>query len=129
MSDPISDFLTRMRNAIKARKRFVNIPSSNAKIKIAEILKDKNFIKDFEVIQDNKQNILKVYLKYVDGVSSISGMKKISTPGRRLYVANTELPRVLNGLGVAIISTSNGMMTDKDARAQAVGGEVICHIW
>jgi len=129
VSDPIADFLTRIRNAVKASKRFVDIPSSKMKLKMAEIMKMNNFIRDLNVIEDNKQNIIRVHLKYVNGVPSLSGLKKISTPGLRNYVDKDSIPRVLNGLGIAILSTSKGLMTDKQAKSEAVGGEVICHIW
>ncbi len=129
VTDPIADFLTRIRNAVKAQKRFVEMPSSNMKVKMAEILKDNHFIRDFNVIEDNKQNVIRIYLKYVDGESSITGLKRISKPGLRVYVGSDEIPRVLNGLGLAIISTSKGLLSDKEARKQAVGGEVVCHIW
>jgi len=129
VTDPIADFLTRIRNAVKARKKVVNIPSSNMKVRMAELLKENNFITDFSVTEDNKQNVITISLKYVDEVPSISGLKRISTPGLREYVAKDDVPRVLNGLGVAIISTSKGLMTDKQARKDAVGGEVICHVW
>ncbi len=129
VTDPIADFLTRIRNAVKAQKRFVEMPSSNMKVKMAEILKNNHFIRDFNVIEDNKQNVIRIYLKYVDGESSITGLKRISKPGLRVYVGSDEIPRVLNGLGLAIISTSKGLLSDKEARKQAVGGEVVCHIW
>lgn len=129
VTDPIADFLTRIRNAVGVKKRFVDIPASNMKIKMAEILKENFFIKDYNVIEDNKQNVLRVHLKYVDGRASISGLKKISTPGLRQYADKDNIPRVLNGLGIAIMSTSKGLLTDKDAKKEAVGGEVICHIW
>jgi len=129
VTDPIADFLTRIRNAVKARKKFVEAPSSNMKVGIAEILKKTNFIKDYEIIEDNKQNVIKIALQYVDGESSIQGIKRISTPGLRKYVSKDEIPRVQNGLGVAIISTSKGLLTDKEARREGIGGEVICHIW
>ena len=129
VTDPNADFLTRIRNAIKARKKFVDMPSSKMKVRMAEILKENNFIKDLNVIEDSKQNILRIHLKYVDGTPSISGLKKISTPGLRQYVDKDHIPRVLNGLGIALISTSQGIMTDKQAKKNSVGGEVICHIW
>lgn len=129
VSDPIADFLTRIRNAVKASKKFVDIPSSKMKLKMAEIMKENNFIRDLNVIEDNKQNIIRLHLKYVNGVPSLSGLKKISTPGLRNYVDKDSIPRVLNGLGIAILSTSKGLMTDKQAKSEAVGGEVICHIW
>jgi len=129
VTDPVADFLTRIRNAAKAKKRFVDIPASNMKKGIAEILKESKFIRDYNIIEDNKQNVIRVHLKYVDGQPSITGLKKISTPGLRRYVDKDNIPRVLNGLGIAIISTSQGLLTDKQARKSAVGGEVICHIW
>ncbi|PKL89060.1 MAG: 30S ribosomal protein S8 [Ignavibacteriae bacterium HGW-Ignavibacteriae-2] len=129
VTDPIADFLTRVRNAVKAKKKFVDIPASNTKVKMAEILKDANFIRDFNVIEDGKQNIVRVHLKYVEGSASITGLKKISTPGLRTYVGKEDIPKVLNGLGIAIISTSKGLLTDKQARLESIGGEVICHVW
>ena len=129
VTDSIADYLTRIRNAVKARKKFVEMPSSKMKEGISKLLKETNFITDYEVIEDNKQNILKIYLQYIDGVSSIQGLKRISTPGLRQYVSSNSIPRVLNGLGIAVISTSNGLLTDKQAREKGVGGEVICHIW
>ncbi|MBE2280108.1 MAG: 30S ribosomal protein S8 [Ignavibacteriaceae bacterium] len=128
-SDPIADLLTRIRNAVKANKRRVEIPSSNMKVSIAQILKDNKYIQDYEVIEDDKQNIIKILLRYNQGKSVISGLKKISTPGLRKYVPADELPRVLNGYGVAILSTSKGVMTGKQAKIENVGGEVICYIW
>lgn len=129
VTDPIADFLTRVRNAVKAKKKFVDIPASNTKVKMAEIFKDANFIRDFNVIEDGKQNIVRVHLKYVEGSASITGLKKISTPGLRTYVGKEDIPKVLNGLGIAIISTSKGLLTDKQARLESIGGEVICHVW
>ena len=129
VTDPISDFLTRIRNAVNARKKFVDMPSSNMKVRLAEILKENNFIRDLNVVEDNKQNVLRVHLKYVNGVSSINGLDKISTPGLRKYVDKENLPRVLNGLGISIISTSKGVLSNKQAKKEEVGGEVICHIW
>jgi small subunit ribosomal protein S8 len=129
VTDPISDLLTRIRNAAKAKKVKVEIPSSNMKKSLVEILKQNKFIHDYELLEDNKQNILRVRLKYTDGESAISGLKKISTPGLRVYKSADSLPRVLNGLGIAVISTSKGLMTDKEARSKVLGGEVVCHIW
>lgn len=128
-TDPIADLLTRIKNAVKAKKKYVEIPSSKMKVNLAEILKSNKFIKDYNVIEDNKQNVLRIHLQYLNGVSSISGMKRISTPGLHTYVGKTEIPRVLNGLGIAIISTPKGLLTDKQAKKEAVGGEVICHVW
>lgn len=129
VTDPISDFLLRIRNASKAKKLKVEIPASKMKQGLAEILKKENYIHDYSVVEDNKQNILKIQLKYRDGSSAITGLKRISKPGLRVYKASDELPRVYNGLGTAVISTSKGLMTDKEARASAMGGEVICYIW
>lgn len=129
VSDPIADFLTRIKNAIIANHRMVDIPSSNMKKAIAEILKNQKFILDFEEVKDDKQNILRIYLKYTNGICGISGLKRISKPGLRIYKSSDELPRVLNGYGIAIISTSKGLMTDKQARKESFGGEVICYIW
>jgi small subunit ribosomal protein S8 len=129
VTDPVADFLTRVRNAISAKKRFVDVPSSNMKVGLAKILKNSKFIVDYNVTEDNKQNVIRIFLKYVKGESSITGLKRISTPGLRNYVDSDNIPRVLNGLGVAIISTSKGLLTDKEAKRAVVGGEVICHIW
>lgn len=129
VTDPISDFLTRIRNAAKAKKIRVDIPASKMKISLAKILKEQNFIRDYQIIEDNKQNIISIILRYTDGESAISGLKKVSTPGLRVYKKVDELPRVINGLGIAIISTSKGLLTDKDARQQSMGGEVVCYVW
>lgn len=129
VTDPISDFLTRIRNAAKAKKPRVEIPSSGLKKNLADILKKQNFIEGYELLEDNKQNVLRIQLKYRNGVCAISGLQRISTPGLRIYKNSAELPKVLNGLGIAVISTSKGLLTDKEARKEAVGGEVICHIW
>jgi small subunit ribosomal protein S8 len=129
VTDPISDFLLRIRNASKAKKLRVEIPASKMKLGLAEILKKESFIHDYSIVEDNKQNVIKIQLKYRDGSSAITGMKRISKPGLRIYKDATELPRVLNGLGTAVISTSKGLMTDKEARSQSAGGEVICYIW
>ncbi len=129
VTDPISDFLTRIRNASKAKKIRVDIPASNMKKSLAEILKQQKFIQDYAVVEDNKQNLLRVQLKYRNGSPAINGLKRISTPGLRVYKSSDELPRVLNGLGVAVISTPKGLLTDKEARKEAVGGEIVCYIW
>jgi len=129
VTDPISDFLLRIRNASKAKKLRVEIPASKMKQGLAEILKKESFIHDYSIVEDDKQNIIKIQLKYRDGFSAITGMKRISKPGLRIYKDATEIPRVLNGLGTAVISTSKGLMTDKEARSQSTGGEVICYIW
>ena len=129
VTDPISDLLTRIRNAAKAKKVRVDIPSSNMKKSLVEILKQQKFIEDYEILEDKKQNILRIKLKYFNGESAISGLKRISTPGLRVYKPADSLPRVLNGLGIAVISTSKGLMTDKEAKSKALGGEIVCHIW
>ncbi|MBI4546828.1 MAG: 30S ribosomal protein S8 [Ignavibacteriae bacterium] len=128
-TDPIADYLTRLRNAIKAKHKRVDVPASNLKREITRILVEQKFIGGFSEIKDNKQSILRITLKYTDGVNAISGLKRVSKPGLRLYSSARELPRVLNSLGIAIISTSGGLMTDKQARMQNVGGEVLCQIW
>ncbi len=129
VNDPIADFLTRVRNAVGARKKFVDIPASNMKVQLSQILKDNKFIKDFNVIEDNKQNVIRIHLQYINGESSITGMRRISTPGLRKYTGKDEIPKVLGGLGVSIISTSKGLLTDKQAKLQSVGGEIVCYIW
>ena len=129
VTDPIADFLTRIRNASKAKKVRVNIPASKMKIGLAEILKKSGYIYDFKVEEDSKQNVITILLKYTNGSPAISGLKKISKPGLRIYKDSTEIPRVLNGLGTVIMSTSKGLLTDKEARKQTTGGEVICYVW
>jgi small subunit ribosomal protein S8 len=129
MTDPIADFLTRLRNAIKARHVVVEVPASKMKIDIARILLQQKYIDSYEVIEDSKQGILRIRLKYVQGRSAITGLKRISKPGLRIYKDAKSIDRVLNGLGIAIISTSRGLKTDKEARNENIGGEVICHIW
>ena len=130
MSDPIADFLTRIRNANMAQHESIEAPASKMKKDIAEILKNEGFIRDVEYVDDNKQGIIRVFLKYGnDGQRVISGLKRISKPGLRTYVKADAVPKVLNGLGIAIISTSEGVVTDKVARAKKIGGEVIAYIW
>lgn len=130
MTDPIADMLTRIRNANSAKHATVTIPSSNIKKAIAGILLEEGYIKDFKVIDDDKQGMIEVTLKYGEDESRvISGIKRISKPGLRIYVSNEDVPKVLNGLGIAIMSTSKGIMTDKNARKNNVGGEVICYVW
>jgi len=131
MTDPVADFLTRIRNAIQAGHRVVEIPASNLKREITKILFDKGYILNFKFMDDDKQGIIKIALKYdpVSKLPAIKKLKRISTPGLRQYVGHRNLPRVLNGLGIAILSTSKGVMTDKEARNEHVGGEVLCHIY
>ena len=130
MTDPIADFLTRVRNAIGAGKKTVDIPASNIKKGIAEIMKNTHFISDYSLIEtEGVKKFLSLKLKYNDGVSVIEGLRRVSKPGIRTYKDSENIPRVRNGLGIAVISTSKGLMTDKQARAQKIGGEVICEIW
>jgi small subunit ribosomal protein S8 len=130
MTDPIADMLTRIRNANMVGHEKVEIPGSNVKRAIAEILKNEGFIRDAEFIPDNKQGIIRVFLKFGSNSERvITGLKRISKPGLRVYAKSTEIPRVLGGLGIAIVSTSTGIMTDKEARSKQVGGEVLCYVW
>ena len=130
ITDPIADMLTRIRNANSARHLSVDIPASNLKKSIAEILLEEGYIKNYQIIDDGKQGIIRVSLKYAENKQRvISGIKRISKPGLRVYAGKDELPRVLRGLGIAIISTSKGVMTDKKARKENVGGEVLAYIW
>jgi small subunit ribosomal protein S8 len=130
MTDPIADMLTRIRNANNAKHDSVDIPASKIKKEIARILLDEGFIKGFDVIDDGKQGIIRIDLKYgKNGEKIISGIKRISKPGLKVYAKSEDLPRVLGGLGIAIVSTSKGIMTDRQARKENVGGEVICYIW
>ena len=130
MTDPIADMLSRIRNANNARHKSVDIPCSNIKKEIAKILLDEGYIKGYDVVEDDKQGIIKIDLKYSqDGERVISGLKRISKPGLRVYVKCDDVPKVLGGLGIAIISTSKGIITDKKARQDKVGGEVICYVW
>ncbi len=129
-TDPIADMLTRIRNANSAKHKTVDIPSSKMKVSIAEILFKEGYIKSFEIINDEKQGIIRVTLKYDEkGTRVIDGIKRISKPGLRVYANKEELPKVLNGLGTAIISTSQGLKTDKEAREAGIGGEVLAYIW
>ncbi|MBU0278375.1 MULTISPECIES: 30S ribosomal protein S8 [unclassified Gemella] len=129
MTDPIADLLTRIRNANMVKHESLEVPASNIKKEIVEILKQEGFIKDVEYIEDNKQGIIKIFLKYSRGERVIKGIKRISKPGLRVYAKADELPKVLNGLGIAIVSTSNGVVTDKVARKNNTGGEVLAYIW
>ena len=129
-TDPIADMLTRIRNANQARMKTVDIPASNMKRNIAEILFNEGYIKAYEEIENENQGIIRVSLKYTEkGKQVIAGLKRISKPGLRIYASKDELPRVLNGLGIALISTSKGIVTDKEARKLGVGGEVLAYIW
>jgi len=129
-SDPIADLLTRIRNASRAEHEKVDIPSSKLKVRVAELLKDEGFIKNFRVLDDTRQGTLRVYLKYGPGNEKvISGLVRVSTPGRRVYVAHDKIPSILGGMGVALVSTSRGVLTDRDARKERVGGEVLAYVW
>ena len=130
MTDPPADFLTSVRNANEARHETVEVPASNLKRGIANILKEEGFIRDVEYIEDNKQGVLKLTLKYgQEGERVITGIKRISKPGLRVYAGAQDVPKVLNGLGIAIVSTSEGVVTDKVARSKHIGGEVIAYVW
>ena len=130
ITDPIADLLTRIRNANSAKHETVDIPASNMKKAIAKILLDEGYIKGYQVIDDSKQGIIRVTLKYGENKQKvITGLKRVSRPGLRIYAGADELPRVLKGLGIAIISTSKGIMTDKEARKQNIGGEVLAFVW
>ncbi|SMO87580.1 SSU ribosomal protein S8P [Saccharicrinis carchari] len=131
MTDPIADFLTRIRNAIMAKHKVVEIPASNLKREMTKVLYDKGYILNFKFVDDNKQGIIKIALKYdaQSKLSAIKSLKRVSTPGLRKYAGHKNIPRVLNGLGIAILSTSKGVMTDKEARGAQVGGEVLCYVY
>ena len=129
-SDPIADLLTRIRNASRAEHEKVDIPSSKLKVRIVEILKEEGFIKNFRILEDNKQGTLRVYLKYgTANEKMISGLVRVSTPGRRVYVGHDKIPSILGGMGVALLSTSRGVLTDREARKQQTGGEVLAYVW
>jgi small subunit ribosomal protein S8 len=129
-SDPIADLLTRIRNASRAEHEKVDIPASKLKVKITDLLKDEGFVKNYRLIEDEKQGVLRVYLKYGAGNEKmISGLVRVSRPGRRVYVGKDKIPTILGGMGVAILSTSRGVMTDRESRRQQVGGEVLAYVW
>lgn len=130
MTDPIADMLTRIRNANMVKHEKLELPASKIKAEIADILKREGFVRDYEVIEDSKQGVLRIFLKYGPNEEKvITGIKRISKPGLRVYAKADEVPRVLNGLGIAIVSTSKGVLSDKEARSQAVGGEVLAYVW
>jgi small subunit ribosomal protein S8 len=129
LTDPIADMLTRVRNAVHIKAEKVDMPISKMKLEIAKILKEEGFIRAYKILKDRRQGILRVIPKYIDNASVISGLKRISKPGRRVYVGSDEIPKVMAGLGVAILTTSKGVMSDKSCRRDSVGGEVICHVW
>ena len=130
MSDPVADMLTRIRNANMVRHEKLEVPASNMKREIAEILKREGFVRDVEFVKDNKQGIIRIFLKYGQNNERVfTGLKRISKPGLRVYAKTNEVPKVLNGLGIALVSTSHGVLTDKEARAKQVGGEVVAYVW
>ena len=130
VSDPVADFLTGIRNALRAKHRKVDVPSSKLKAELAKVLLRERYINNFKLIDDQRQGVLRVYLKYAaDESSVISGLRRVSTPGRRVYVPKDGIPRVMGGLGTAIVSTSKGVMTDREAREAGLGGEFVCQVW
>jgi small subunit ribosomal protein S8 len=130
VSDPIADMLTSIRNACKAKHKKVDVPSSSLKIEVAKVLLREKYVNNFKTIDDRKQGVLRIYLKYdPQNKSVISGIRRVSTSGRRIYVDKNHVPRVLGGMGTAVLSTPKGILTDKEAHAEGVGGEVLCHIW
>ncbi len=129
LTDPIADMLTRIRNAIRIKAEKVDIPISKLKLEIAKILKEEGFIRAYKILKDRKQGILRVIPKYVENESVITGLKRISKPGRRVYVGSKEVPVVMGGLGIAIVTTSKGILSDRVCRLEGVGGEVICYVW
>jgi len=128
-SDPIADMLTRIRNAQMAHHESLELPASRIKLDILRILKEEGYIKDFRVRREGARRIVKVWLKYVDRKPMLSGLQRVSKPGRRVYVGKDEIPKVLNGMGVAVLSTSHGVLPDRQARRLGVGGEVLCFVW
>ena len=129
VSDPIADFLTAIRNAVRAKHRKLDMPASRLKTELAKVLLRERFINNFKLIEDSKQGILRVYLKYSAEQNVISGIRKVSTPGRRVYVGKDEIPRVMGGMGTSIVSTSRGVMTDREAREAGLGGELMAQVW
>jgi len=130
VSDPIADFLTAIRNAVRAKHRKLDVPASQLKTEIAKLLLRERFINNFKLIVDRKQGVLRVYLKYANDQSNvISGIRRVSTPGRRVYVGKKEIPRVMGGLGTSIVSTSRGVLTDREARDAGLGGELMAEVW
>ncbi|NOY64688.1 MAG: 30S ribosomal protein S8 [Nitrospirae bacterium] len=129
LTDPIADMLTRIRNAIMVKAEKVDIPASRMKLDIAKILKEEGYIRAYKIIKDRKQGILRISLKYVDGEPVITGLKKVSKPGRRIYVGYKDLSNVMGGVGIAILTTSKGILSDKGCKREKVGGELLCYIW
>ena len=130
MTDPIADMLTRIRNAVSARHDYVNIPTSTLKVAIAKVLKDEGFVRDFEVFEEGPRRIMRIHLSYTDSKEPLlNGLKRVSRPGLRVYVQKREIPRVYNGLGIAILSTPKGVMAGQQAWRQQMGGEILCYVW
>jgi small subunit ribosomal protein S8 len=129
LTDPIADMLTRVRNAAMIKAEKVDIPASRIKLEIAKILKEEGFIRAYKILKDKKQGVLRLTLKYADNDNVISGLKRVSKPGRRVYVGRTEIPRVMGGVGIAILTTPIGLLSDKMCRREGTGGEVICYVW
>ena len=129
VTDPIADMLTRIRNAVQIKAEKIDIPASRMKVEIARILKEEGFIKTYKILKDKRQGILRIIPKYIENESIISGLKRVSKPGRRVYVGRKETPKVMGGVGVAILTTSKGILSDKASRRESVGGEVICYVW
>ncbi|RJQ39815.1 MAG: 30S ribosomal protein S8 [Nitrospiraceae bacterium] len=129
ITDPIADMLTRIRNAITIRAEKVDIPASKLKLEIVKILKEEGFIKAYKILKDDKQGILRITLKYVDGNNVVSGLKRISKPGRRVYVSGKKIPRVMGGVGMAVLTTPKGVASDSTCRREGVGGEILCYVW
>jgi small subunit ribosomal protein S8 len=129
LTDPIADMLTRIRNAVRIKAEKVDVPASRMKLEVAKILKEEGFIKAYKILKDKRQGILRIVLKYMDNDNVISGLKRVSKPGRRIYVNKGEIPRVMSGVGIAILTTSRGIVSDKVCRQEGVGGEVICYVW
>lgn len=129
VTDPIADMLTRVRNAAMIRSEKVDIPASKIKLEVAKILKEEGFIRAYKILKDKKQGILRLTLKYVDNENVISGLRRISRPGRRVYVGSKEIPRVMGGVGIAVLTTPRGILSDKTCRRENIGGEVICYVW
>ena len=129
MTDPIADMITRIRNASQMKHSKVTVPASNLKMEVLRVLKEEGYISDYEKVEDGKQGLINITLRYVDKMRAITGIKRISKPGLRVYAKSDELPKVLNGLGIAIVSTSSGLMTDKEARQKKLGGEIIAFVW
>ncbi len=130
MNDPLADMLTRIRNASKARFQSVDMPLSTLKVSVAKVLKDEGYIEDFQVVNEGPQGVLKIQLKYgPHNEQVITGIRRVSKPGRRQYTASTKIPKVMSGLGIAVLTTSRGVMTDRAARRENIGGELLCEVW